>query len=63
MNGQVKQEKVKNANLLRVLKNRGTQQLFIGEASPNKQLTQAKQSLERHNQKTDNYRHEHMVDY
>ncbi|WP_299516094.1 MobQ family relaxase [uncultured Rummeliibacillus sp.] len=68
LSGQVKPDEIQNANLLRVLKNRGTQQLFIGEASQDheisiKQVTQAKQALERHNQKTDNYRHESMGNY
>lgn len=33
LSGHVKPDEIQNANLLRVLKNRGTQQLFIGEAS------------------------------
>ena len=68
LSGHVKPDEIQNANLLRVLKNRGTQQLFIGEASQDheisvKQITQVKQALERHNQKKDNYRHESMADY
>lgn len=56
LSGHVKPDEIQNANLLRVLKNRGTQQLFIGEASQDheisvKQITQVKQALERHNQK------------
>ncbi|QXD13493.1 MobA/MobL family protein (plasmid) [Lactiplantibacillus plantarum 2025] len=68
LSGQVKSDEIQNANLLRVLKNRGTQQLFIGEAGqdkkiPAKQLEQAKQAVKQHNQKNDDFRKENMPDY
>ena len=68
LSGQVKPDEIKNANLLRVLKNRGTQQLFIGEAGQDKnistkQLEQAKQAVKQHNQKNDDFRKENMTDY
>lgn len=68
LSGQVKPDDIKNANLLRVLKNRGTQQLFIGEAGQDKkisakQLEQAKERIKQHNQKGDNFRKENMPDY
>ncbi|MGA3432583.1 MobQ family relaxase [Lactiplantibacillus plantarum] len=68
LSGQVKSDEIQNANLLRVLKNRGTQQLFIGEAGQDKtisakQLEQAKQTVKQHNQKNDDFRKENMPDY
>ncbi|WP_242805897.1 MobQ family relaxase [Lactiplantibacillus pentosus] len=68
LSGQVKSDEIQNANLLRVLKNRGTQQLFIGEAGQDKnisakQLEQAKQAVKQHNQKNDDFRKENMPDY
>ena len=68
LSGQVKPDDIQNANLLRVLNNRGTQQLFIGEAGQDKkistkQLEQAKQALKQHNQKNDDFRKENMPDY
>ncbi|MEE6667762.1 MobA/MobL family protein, partial [Pediococcus acidilactici] len=68
LSGQVKPDEIKNANLLRVLNNRGTQQLFIGEAGQDKkisakQLEQAKQAVKQHNQKNDDFRKENMPDY
>ena len=68
LSGQVKADEIQNANLLRVLKNRGTQQLFIGEAGQDKkisakQLEQAKQAVKQHNQKNDDFRKENMPDY
>ena len=68
LSGQVKPDEIKNADLLRVLKNRGTQQLFIGEAGQDKnistkQLEQAKQAVKQHNQKNDDFRKENMPDY
>ena len=68
LSGQVKSDEIQNANLLRVLKNRGTQQLFIGEAGQDKkisakQLEQAKQAVKQHNQKNDDFRKENMLDY
>ncbi|GEP20256.1 MULTISPECIES: MobQ family relaxase [Pediococcus] len=68
LSGQVKPDEIKNANLLRVLKNRGTQQLFIGEAGQDKnistkQLEKAKQAVKQHNQKNDDFRKENMPDY
>ena len=68
LSGQVKSDEIQNANLLRVLKNRGTQQLFIGEAGQDKkisakQLEQAKQAVKQYNQKNDDFRKENMPDY
>ena len=68
LSGQVKSDEIQNANLLRVLKNRGTQQLFIGEAGQDKkisakQLEQAKQAVKQHNQKNDDFQKENMPDY
>lgn len=68
LSGQIKPDDIQNANLLRVLNNRGTQQLFIGEAGQNKkistkQLEQAKQAVKQHNQKNDDFRKENMPDY
>lgn len=68
LSGQVKPDDIQNANLLRVLNNRGTQQLFIGEAGQDKkistkQLEQAKQAVKQHNQKNDDFRKENMPDY
>ena len=68
LSGQVKSDEIQNANLLRVLKSRGTQQLFIGEAGQDKkisakQLEQAKQAVKQHNQKNDDFRKENMPDY
>ncbi|MEE6692781.1 MobQ family relaxase [Lactiplantibacillus plantarum] len=68
LSGQVKSDEIQNANLLRVLKNRGTQQLFIGEAGQDKkisakQLEQTKQAVKQHNQKNDDFRKENMPDY
>ena len=68
LSGQVKPDEIKNSNLLRVLNNRGTQQLFIGEAGQDKkistkQLEQAKQAVKQHNQKNDDFRKENMPDY
>ncbi|MFK3658865.1 MobQ family relaxase [Pediococcus pentosaceus] len=68
LSGQVKPDEIRNANLLRVLNNRGTQQLFIGEAGQDKkisakQLEQAKQAVKQHNQKNDDFRKENMPDY
>ncbi|WP_072557501.1 MobQ family relaxase [Lactiplantibacillus plantarum] len=68
LSGQVKSDEIQNANLLRVLKNKGTQQLFIGEAGQDKkisakQLEQAKQAVKQHNQKNDDFRKENMPDY
>lgn len=68
LSGKVKPDDIQNANLLRVLKNRGTQQLFIGEAGQDKnistkQLEKAKQAVKQHNQKNDDFRKENMPDY
>lgn len=68
LSGQIKPDDIQNANLLRVLNNRGTQQLFIGEAGQDKkistkQLEQAKQAVKQHNQKNDDFRKENMPDY
>ncbi|KRM26741.1 nickase [Ligilactobacillus acidipiscis DSM 15836] len=68
LSGQVKSDEIQNANLLRVLKNRGTQQLFIGEAGQDKkisarQVEQAKKGIQQHNQRNDNFRKENMPDY
>ena len=68
LSGQVKPDEIQNANLLRVLKNRGTQQLFIGEAGQDKkisarQVEQAKKGIQQHNQRNDNFRKENMPDY
>jgi hypothetical protein len=68
LSGQVKFDEIQNANLLRVLKNRGTQQLFIGEAGQDKkisarQVEQAKKGIQQHNQRNDNFRKENMPDY
>lgn len=68
LSGQVKPGEIRNANLLRVLKNRGTQQLFIGEAGQDKkisarQVEQAKKGIQQHNQRNDNFRKENMPDY
>ena len=65
---QVKPDEIQNANLLRILKNRGTQQLFIGEAGQDKkisakQVEQAKKGIQQHNQRNDNFRKENMPDY
>ena len=68
LSGQVNPDEVKNANLLSVLQNRGTQQLFIGEAGQDKmistkQIEQAKKTLQKQHTKQDNYRKESMPDY
>ncbi|MCM6819239.1 MobQ family relaxase [Pediococcus pentosaceus] len=68
LSGQVRPDEIKSANLLRVLNNRGTQQLFLGEAGQDKkisakQLEQAKQAVKQHNQKNDDFRKENMPDY
>ena len=68
LSGQVKPDEIQNANLLRILKNRGTQQLFIGEAGQDKkisakQVEQAKKGIQQHNQRNDNFRKENMPDY
>lgn len=68
LSGQVKSDEIQNANLLRVLKNRGTQQLFIGEAGQDKkisarQVEQAKKGIQQHNQRNDDFRKENMPDY
>ncbi|MCM6809289.1 MobA/MobL family protein [Pediococcus pentosaceus] len=68
LSGQVRPDEIKSVNLLRVLNNRGTQQLFLGEAGQDKkisakQLEQAKQAVKQHNQKNDDFRKENMPDY
>ncbi|HIZ96266.1 MAG TPA: MobA/MobL family protein [Candidatus Ligilactobacillus excrementavium] len=65
---QVKPDGIKNANLLRVLNNRGTQQLFIGEAGQDKnisakQIEQAKQAVKQHNLRSDDFRKENIEGY
>lgn len=68
LSGQVKPDEIKNANLLRVLNNRGTQQLFIGEAGQDKnisakQIEQAKQAVKQHNLRSDDFRKENIEGY
>ncbi|MGK4094656.1 MobQ family relaxase [Pediococcus pentosaceus] len=68
LSGQVKPDEIKSANLLRVLNNRGTQQLFLGEAGQDKkisarQVEQAKKGIQQHNRRNDNFRKENMPDY
>ena len=68
LSGQVKSDDIQNDNLLRVLKNRGTQQLFIGEAGQDKKISakeveQAKKGIQQHNQRNDKFRKESMPDY
>ncbi|MGO2698887.1 MAG: MobQ family relaxase [Enterococcus faecalis] len=68
LSGQVKPDEIKNANLLRVLNNRGTQQLFIGEAGQDKnisakQIEQAKQAIKQHNLRSDDFRKENIEGY
>ncbi|MEE6667781.1 MobQ family relaxase [Pediococcus acidilactici] len=68
LSGQVKPDGIKNANLLRVLNNRGTQQLFIGEAGQGKnisakQIEQAKQAVKQHNLRSDDFRKENIEGY
>ena len=68
LSGQVKPDEIQNANLLRILKNRGTQQLFIGDAGQDKKISakqgeQAKKGIQQHNQRNDNFRKENMPDY
>ncbi|MEC5141665.1 MobQ family relaxase [Pediococcus pentosaceus] len=68
LSGQVKPDGIKNANLLRVLNNRGTQQLFIGEAGQDKnisakQIEQAKQAVKQHNLRSDDFRKENIEGY
>ncbi|MEE6727892.1 MobA/MobL family mobilization protein [Pediococcus acidilactici] len=68
LSGQVKPNEIKNANLLRVLNNRGTQQLFIGEAGQDKnisakQIEQAKQAVKQYNLRSDDFRKENIEGY
>lgn len=68
LTGSLNADGIKNNNLLRVLKNTGTQQLFIGEVGqdtniPTKKLEQAKQAMQQNKQQQDNYRKEKMTGY
>ncbi|WP_238759914.1 MobA/MobL family mobilization protein [Tetragenococcus halophilus] len=68
LTGTANADEIKNNNLLRVLNNTGTRQLFIGEVGqdtniPAKKLAQAKQAMQQNKQKQDNYRKEHLPDY
>ncbi|MBF7128049.1 MobQ family relaxase [Pediococcus pentosaceus] len=68
LTGSLNADGIKNNNLLRVLENTGTQQLFIGEVGqdtniPTKKLEQAKQAMQQNKQQQDNYRKEKMTGY
>lgn len=68
LTGSLNADEIKNNDLLRVLKNTGTQQLFIGEVGQDinistKKLEQAKQAMQQNKQQQDNYRKEKMTGY
>ncbi|WP_349521958.1 MobQ family relaxase [Leuconostoc citreum] len=68
LSGTIKLEDIKNPNLIRVLANEGTKQLFIGESSqdPNitkEQIEQVKQVMTQNNGAYEDYRKANISDY
>ncbi|MFK8201392.1 MobA/MobL family mobilization protein, partial [Leuconostoc mesenteroides] len=68
LSGTIKLDDIKNPNLIRVLANEGTKQLFIGESSqdPNitkEQIEQVKQVMTQNNGAYEDYRKANISDY
>lgn len=68
LSGTIKLDDIKNPNLIRVLANEGTKQLFIGESSqdPNitkEQIEQVKQVMKQNNGAYEDYRKANISDY
>ncbi|WP_102753612.1 conjugal transfer protein TraA [Leuconostoc mesenteroides] len=68
LSGKIKVNDIKNPNLVRVLANEGTKQLFIGESSqdPNitkEQIEQVKQVMTQNNGAYEDYRKANISDY
>lgn len=68
LSGTVSLDDIQNKNLVRVLSNEGTKQLFIGESSQdpnltNEQITQVKRVMAQESELFESYRKENMSDY
>lgn len=68
LNGNIKLDDIKNPNLVRVLTNEGTKQLFVGESSQDPNITKeriekAKQAITSDNGSYEDYRKANISDY